>query len=175
MDDLFGRVVAAQSGDAEALEGILRQIRPVFRAFFIKRIGERPEVDDLIQNSLLRIHRGLKDLKDPAKLRGFAMKAALYELNDYYRGRYSVREVLVNTLPDRIGPPTEARLITAMDIDAALAEISSKARNIIELREVGYRYEEIADMIGSTEAAVKMQVKRAFEKLREILLHVTID
>ena len=40
----------------------------------------------------------------------------------------------------------------------------------MELREYGYRYEEIANIVGSTEAAIKMQVKRAFEKMRDMLL-----
>jgi RNA polymerase sigma-70 factor (ECF subfamily) len=39
----------------------------------------------------------------------------------------------------------------------------------MELKLMGYRYEEIADMIDSTEAAVKMQVKRAVERLRDLL------
>ncbi len=62
-----------------------------------------------------------------------------------------------------------------MDIESALAEFSPRARKIIELREIGYRYEEIADMIGRTEAAVRMQVKRAFEKLIKLLPGVPID
>jgi RNA polymerase sigma-70 factor (ECF subfamily) len=39
----------------------------------------------------------------------------------------------------------------------------------MELREYGYIYREIAQMLDTTEAAVKMQVKRAFEKMRDAL------
>ena len=52
----------------------------------------------------------------------------------------------------------------------ALSAISPKARQILELREYGYRYKEIADMIDTSEAAVKMQVKRAFERMRKVLV-----
>ena len=37
------------------------------------------------------------------------------------------------------------------------------------LRELGFAYVEIAESLGTTEAAVKMQVKRAFEKMRSAL------
>jgi RNA polymerase sigma-70 factor (ECF subfamily) len=47
--------------------------------------------------------------------------------------------------------------------------LSPKAQRIIELREYGYRYREIAQMIDTTEAAIKMQVKRAFDKIRDTM------
>ncbi len=63
---------------------------------------------------------------------------------------------------------------TQMDLEKALAALSPRARRIIELREYGYRYEEIANIVGSTEAAIKMQVKRAFEKMRDLLISLLI-
>jgi RNA polymerase sigma-70 factor (ECF subfamily) len=134
----------------------------VLRAFFIKRIGLRPVVDDLVQNTLLRVHTGLEALKDSRRLKAFAMKAALFELHDLYRGRYGPKEVLYDPeLPLRA--EHEASAGAAVDLERAL-----------ELREYGYRYQEIAERVGTTEAAVKMQVKRAFEKMREVLAAVLI-
>ena len=165
-------VALAQQGDENARNQILKALDPLLRAFFIKRIGIKPEVDDLVQNTLLRVHRGLNDLKDVSSLRAFAMKAALFELQDLYRGRYSAKEMLFE--PD-YSPDARidgASSNTLLDLEKALSVLSPKARRIIELREYGYRYEEIASMIGSTEAAIKMQVKRAFEKLRNILMMI---
>jgi RNA polymerase sigma-70 factor (ECF subfamily) len=50
-----------------------------------------------------------------------------------------------------------------------LEALTPKARRIMELREYGYLYREIAQMLDTTEAAVKMQVKRAFETMKEAL------
>lgn len=161
-------VVQAQEGDEAARGRLLADLQPILRAFFIKRIGRKPEVDDLIQNTLLRVHRGLGDLKDTNRLKAFTMKAALFELNDLYRGRYGAKE----SLYDPEYPPEEPAPEgggSRVDLERALAALTPKARRIIELREYGYRYEEIAQTIGSTEAAVKMQVKRAFEKMRSTL------
>ena len=163
-------VKRAQQGDKQARNDIFEALNQLLRAFFIKRIGIKPEVDDLVQNTLLRVNRGLSDLKDLSSLKAFAMKAALFELQDLYRGRYSAKEMLFD--PDYSPETRSERTPTSqhLDLEKALNSLSPKARRIIELREYGYRYEEIADMIGSTEAAVKMQVKRAFEKLRKLLV-----
>ncbi|MEX0747421.1 MAG: sigma-70 family RNA polymerase sigma factor, partial [Rhodothermales bacterium] len=108
------------------------------------------------------------DLKDTQQLKSFMMKAAIFELQDFYRGRYSTREHLYD--PEH--PPHTGHAETEsgekVDVEQVLSVLSEKAREIIELREYGYRYEEIAQKLGTTEAAVKMQVLRAFEKIREI-------
>lgn len=167
-------VEQAQAGDERAHARILGQLEPILRAFFIKRIGFKTEVDDLVQNTLLRVHNGLVDLKDSRRLKAFAMKAALFELHDLYRGRYHAKERLYD--PEQPPERIEAQHAAGAGVDAerALAALTPKARRIMELREYGYRYEEIAQMIGSTEAAIKMQVKRAFEKMREALTAVLV-
>ncbi len=164
----------AQRGDEQARAELLRLLEPPLRGFFVRRVGQRAEVDDLVQNTLLRVHNGLADLKDPARVKAFAMKGALYELQDFYRGRYGVKEHLYD--PEH---PPESKHDggspgAAIDLERALATLSPRARRIIELREYGYHYEEIAEMIGSTEAAIKMQVKRAFERLREVLVALVV-
>ena len=162
-------VARAQAGDDRAREVLLTRLQPILRAFFIKRIGYKTEVDDLVQNTLLRVHGGLEDLKNPERLKAFAMKGALFELHDLYRGRYGTKERLYD--PEMPPDYSEAPAAPGAGIDAerALSMLTPKARRILELREYGYRYQEIAEMIGTTEAAIKMQVKRAFDKMRDVL------
>lgn len=162
-------VARARSGDEAARNRLLRNIEPILRAFFTKRLNRVDDVDDLVQNTLIRIHRSLDDLKQPDRLKAFSMKAAFFEIQDFYRGRYSLREALFD--PDLPTPGSVAPENVAAGIDAerALELLSPKAREILELREMGYPYVEIAEMVDTTEAAVKMQVKRAFDRLRELL------
>jgi RNA polymerase sigma-70 factor (ECF subfamily) len=162
-------VELAQDGDEGAFAILLSQIEPMLRSFFISRIGVRVDVDDLIQNTLVRVHRGLPDLNDRSRLKSFTMKAAIYELQDFYRGRYSSKERLFDTDPPSSYSDDAEEVGADIDTQRALNSLSDKARTIMELREYGYRYEEIAQKLGTTVAAVKMQVKRAFEKMREVL------
>lgn len=167
-------VEQAQAGDRAAREQLLVNLEPVLRAFFIKRIGYKPAVDDLVQNTLLRVHGGLEALKDSNRLKAFAMKAALFELHDLYRGRYSPKESLYDPErpPESLGEGNTAG--AGFDAERALSLLTPRARRILELREYGYRYQEIAEMIGTSEAAIKMQVKRAFEKMRNVLTTLLI-
>jgi len=168
-------VERAQAGDDHAREQLLRRLEPMLRAFFIKRIGLKPTVDDLIQNTLLRVHGGLEALKDPQRLKAFAMKAALFELHDLYRGRYGPKETLYDPeQPPERAERTDASAGIVVDLERALSILTPRARRILELREYGYRYQEIAEMVGTSEAAIKMQVKRAFEKMRNVLTAVLI-
>jgi RNA polymerase sigma-70 factor (ECF subfamily) len=163
------RVREAQGGNEQARNGLLRRLEPILRGYFIKRIGAETEVDDLVQNTLVRIHKSLDDLEKPGSLKSFAMKAALYELQDYYRGRYDMKEHLRD--PDLpLGQSTAPEDRSAhVDVETALEALTPKARRIMELREYGYLYREIAQMLDTTEAAVKMQVKRAFETMKDVL------
>lgn len=163
-------VESAQAGDEQARTELLSRLQPILRAFFVSRIGRKPEVDDLVQNTLVRVHTGLTDLKNPRRLKAFTMKAAIFELHDLYRGRYSGKERLYDPDNPPEHPSGDGSAGAAVDLQRALDALSPKARQIIELREYGYRYEEIADIVGSTEAAIKMQVKRAFEKMRSALV-----
>lgn len=163
------RVLDAQNGDEQARNELLRGLEPIFRGYFIKRIGAESKVDDLVQNALLRVHESLDDLNKPGSLKAFAMKAALFELQDYYRGRYDMKESLrdPDLPPGRTTDPEDRS--AHVDVEKALDALSPKARRIMQLREYGYLYREIAQMLDTTEAAVKMQVKRAFETMKDAL------
>lgn len=164
--ELVGR---AREGDARAQSDVLRAVKPVFERFFASRIGRVAEVDDLVQNALLRVHGSFGQIQDPARFKGFAMKAALFELQDYYRGRYTLREQLYDPdLPADASHDAPAGLV--LDAERMLAALTPAARQILTLKAQGYKYGEIAETIGSTEAAVKMQVKRATDRLRNMAL-----
>ena len=162
-------VARAQAGDGPARDALLAAITSPVRAFFLSRIGRGADVDDLVQNTLVRVHRGLDALQNPARLKAFAMKAALFELQDFYRGRYSTREALFDPdlpTPGSVGPDDVGARV---DLERAMETLTEHARAILEMRELGYPYSEIADALDTTEAAVKMQVKRAFARLRQTL------
>ncbi|MGB3541567.1 RNA polymerase sigma factor [Rubrivirga sp.] len=167
-------VSRAQDGDTDARDGLLAAITPILQAFFRSRIGGSPQADDLVQNALIRVHRGLDALQNPARFKAFAMKAAVFELQDFYRGRYSTREALFDPDLPTPGSVDPEDVALRVDLEDALATLSEHARTIIEMRELGYPYSDIATTLDTTEAAVKMQVKRAFAKLREVLTSAVV-
>lgn len=158
----------AQDGDDRAKRQLVEQLQPLLRAYFIKRLGDRSVVEDLMQNTLVRMHRGLESLNHPDRFKGFVMKAALFELQDYYRGRYDMREELYEPDTDLHDFGSDDGAGTSVDLERVLSVLTPTSRRVLELREYGYQYKEIGEMLDLTEAAVKMRVKRAFERLREL-------
>src|SRR5690625_6846314 len=75
-------VDAARGGDSRAMEAVLTYVQPILQAFFTSRTGRGAHVDDLVQNTLLRLHRGIKDLNEATSLKSFTMKAAVFELQE---------------------------------------------------------------------------------------------
>ena len=57
-----------------------------------------------------------------------------------------------------------------IDFKKALKNLPEKSQLILKLQSEGYKYSEIAKMLGLSESAVKMQVKRSVEKLQFTLL-----
>lgn len=167
-------VARAQAGDGAARDALLGAITPILRGFFYSRIGGAPDVDDLVQNALVRVHRGLDALQRTDRFKAFAMKAALFELQDFYRGRYSTREALFDPDLPTPGSIDAEDVGLRVDLGRAMETLTEHARAILEMRELGYPYAEIAETLDTTEAAVKMQVKRAFAKLRGVLAAASV-
>jgi len=164
-------VERAQRGEDLAKGVLLRQLTDVYTRYFRAKIGNQAIVDDLVQCSLLRVYSGLSALRQPEKFKAFAMKAALFELHDYYRGRHSSKEKTYEPqmLPETYDSSSQWSGST-LDIQKALELLTPHARRILELREHGYKYREIAKILNTTETAVKMQVKRGFEKMKSIFI-----
>lgn len=161
-------------GDEVAQNQIFAQLRPFLQRYFESRLGQREEIGDLIQNTLLRVHKSWTAIHQPDRFMGFVMKGALFELHDLYRGRYSTKEIRFDAEvhPEPIHHDSDAA--DTLDIETVLNLLSDKARQIIELKSAGYPYEEIGQIVGISESAVKMQVKRAFDKIRTFLQEGTL-
>ncbi|MDE2731847.1 MAG: RNA polymerase sigma factor [Bacteroidota bacterium] len=158
----------ARSGEEAAINLLLVRLKPVLKKYFSRRLTDTFSVDDLVMNTILRTRNGLPKIRTAESFRAFAFKAASYELHDYYRGRYSPKEILPDPekTPESAAQDTSHTVGLRLDIERALQLLSDRARCIIELKLQGYKYREIAETLDTSEGAVKMQVRRAFAALR---------
>ena len=166
----------ARAGDAAAVNLILEHLWPVYKEFFerkSKSFTDRSIVHDLVHNALLRLRKSLKGLRKTESLMAYAMKNANYELHDMYRrrGQYAPKEVPLapEKMPEQAPSSSSSAADERLDVDSALNSLTPRARRVLELKVHGYRYREIAELLDTTEAAVKMQVKRAFKAMRKAL------
>src|SRR5580693_2341452 len=80
-------VIAAQAGDTEALDSLLSGYLPLIYNIVGRGLSGHADVDDVVQETMLRAVRGLGDLRDPAAFRSWLVAVAIRQMRDHYRGR----------------------------------------------------------------------------------------
>jgi RNA polymerase sigma-70 factor (ECF subfamily) len=163
----------ALDGDSRAFTLLVdRHLQPCLR-FATRMLGNRHDAEDVTQEALLRAYRALATYDSAGSFRTwlFAILVNRCRTSLLQRSRY-VRRVLTDedamhgaTARDD-GPSTELRI----EIERAVARLDPDQREAFLLKHVEQLgYEEMAAVTGAGVSALKMRVKRACERLRELL------
>ena len=83
-------VMAAQAGDARALDRLLTGYLPLIYNIVGRALSGHADVDDVVQETMLRAVRGVGDLRDPAAFRSWLVAVAIRQMRDHYRARQAV-------------------------------------------------------------------------------------
>ena len=86
-DPDLATVVAAQRGDSEALDALAAGYLPLVYNIVGRAMNGHPDVDDVVQETMLRAVRGVVDLRDPAAFRSWLVAIAIRQVRDSYRDR----------------------------------------------------------------------------------------
>ncbi len=95
-------VIAAQAGDAEALDSLLSSYLPLIYNIVGRGLSGHADVDDVVQETMLRAVRGLGDLRDPAAFRSWLVAVAIHQMRDHFRARQAVAAA---DLSDEVADP----------------------------------------------------------------------
>lgn len=172
-------VAAAQGGEREAMDELLRRHYPRIHAVCSRIAGSTRDADDATQEAMIRIVRSI-DRFDGRSAFGtwayrIATNAALDELRR--RNRRPVLHAVEDDDDDRpheTADPIAHRTVDAvadrLAIDAALAEVPEDFRVPVIMRDVGdLDYAEIADELGVPIGTVKSRIARGRRMLIEHL------
>jgi RNA polymerase sigma factor (sigma-70 family) len=170
-------LVRAQSGDGEALNGLLARYLPRLRRWASGRLpaGMRTMLDtsDLVQDAVINALRNLDtlEIRTEGTLQAYLRRAVNNRIIDLYRraGRRPARQEMPEDAASPAASPLEAA-IGAEAVEAyerALATLSGADQEAIVLRvEMGLDFEEIATQLGKPSAdAARMAVTRAIARL----------
>lgn len=164
----------AQDGDQTAYGLVLRAMLPAIRAYARRRVRDETLVEDVIQDTLLTIHK-LRHTYDPSRpmLPWIAAISSARAVDALRRGGRSRRNevsdeaALAAAVDVAAGAPIEA-LAAERELDRLLGTLPPRQRRILEmvkLREM--TLEDAARESRMTVSAVKSALHRAFAKLRE--------
>jgi RNA polymerase sigma-70 factor (ECF subfamily) len=162
-------------GDDAAFGVVYDVLAPRLYGYLLRQTHQRPRADDLLQQTMLHIHRARGTFIPGAEVTPWAFAIARRLLVDSLRR--GNREVLsddgeVDPGPDR-GPMADevaqAREL-AVRVERVLAKLPPSQRTAFELiKNEGLSMAEAAQVLGTTVAAVKLRAHRAYEALRAAL------
>lgn len=179
-DDLDALVGAAVDGDRNAVEGVLRWVRPLVVRYCRARVGRQEKTfasaDDVAQEVCLAVLTALPSYRDQGRpFLAFVYGIAAHKVADAHRSAARNRAEPVSEIPDA---PTLAEGPEQRAMQGELAErmtrlldiLPDKQREILVLRVVvGLSAEETADAVASTPGAVRVAQHRALGRLRKVL------
>lgn len=167
-------MAAAVGGDARAYDRLLRAILPLLRGIAHRRIHDRAEAEDAVQDTLLTIHR-LRHSYDPARpLRPWLIALCERRCIDRLRrrGRITARHVALEDYdgPGLAAPPVAEAAVAAAQIRTAIEALSPTQRKALTLAKLqDLPLAEASAASGLSVAALKVATHRAVHTLRKRL------
>ena len=179
-DDHEALISAAVKGDAAAIDGVFRWIRPLVLRYCRNRVGgqERTYIsaDDVAQEVCIAALTALPSYRYQGRqFLAFVYGIAAHKVVDAHRSAARNRAEPVPEVPDTRDPADDPEA-QAMNGELAgrmarlLESVSDKQREILDLRVMlGLSAEETAEAVGSTSGAVRVAQHRALNRLRDLL------
>jgi len=78
-------VDAARAGDQRALDELIAQHLPLVYNIVGRALAQRADVDDVVQNTMLRVVRGLPGLRDPERFRSWLVAVTMNQVREHRR------------------------------------------------------------------------------------------
>jgi RNA polymerase sigma-70 factor (ECF subfamily) len=170
------------AGDDAAFGAVYDGIAPRLYGYLLRQTREASRAEDLLQQTLLRIHRARDRFIPGAEVLPWAFAIARRLLVDSVRR--DKHETVAAEEPDADQGASEApgpdELAQARElavrIDRVLATMPASQRAAFELvKQEGLTLAEAAQVLGTSVAAVKLRAHRAYQKLRAALGDVLED
>lgn len=82
-------IAAAQGGDQQAKDQLVSAYLPLLYNVVGRALDGHADVDDVVQETVLRMLRGLPELRDPERFRSWLVAIAMNEIRTHWRERQS--------------------------------------------------------------------------------------
>jgi RNA polymerase sigma factor (sigma-70 family) len=164
----------ARAGDEAAQVVIYTATAPAAFALIRRLIANRAMAEDLFQDTMMTLFQRLPEFRGEAPLGAWLRQIAISKCLMFLRSPWHrARLHLENdgegeTARSLSALVTPAPALECLDVEKALACLSSTARAVVWLYEVeGYSHEEIARYFGRSVSFSKSQLARAHVRLRQ--------
>lgn len=168
-------VAAAQAGDREAFDELVRRTYSDMFTLARRLTGNEEDARDVTQDAYLRAWRGIGKFRGEAQFSTWLYRITANAANTHLRRRRRLRAEPLDEFND---PPEvrrevqPAEVVEAADlldrVAVAIDELPEKLRQVVVLRDVyGLSHDAIGEELGISVTAAKVRLHRARRKLHE--------
>ena len=160
--------------DRTGFNQLMAHLRPKMYRFALDLIKRTDEAEDIVQEVGVKLWDRRDNLEKLRSVEAYAMSAVRNRCLDYTRSPYSRMDELTEAHDDA-HEQTPYRIVEQADMAAfvrqLIGRLPEQQQMVIRLRDIeGYELEEIAEIVGINDGAVRTNLSRARQKIREKLL-----
>jgi RNA polymerase sigma-70 factor, ECF subfamily len=163
-------------GDVEAYGLLVTRYRDRYARFAVRMLGSREDAEEALQDSFVRAYRSLARCDDHGRFGSWLFRILVNRCRTAGARRTRRERTVVHdemALLDAADQRPAADPAWREEIDRALARLDPGQREAFLLKHVEeLSYEEMSELTGVGVSALKMRVKRACDRLREMLQEV---
>lgn len=173
-EDLDALVAAAKGGSEDAFGALYSRYFDRMYAFLYYRVGHKEQAEDLAEEVFVKAFTGISNFRSPgAAFAGWLYRIAKNLLTDHYRARRQT--VALDQVEGVL--PQEDLVVDILELEQKqrvllelLRELTGDQRQVLQLKffeELSTA--EIAQLLDTTEGAVRVTQHRAIKKLKDLL------
>jgi RNA polymerase sigma-70 factor (ECF subfamily) len=171
--EIIGRVTG---GDVEAYALLVARYRDRYARYATHMLGSREDAEEALQDAFVRAYRALATCEDPDRFAPWFFRILVNRCRTHGARRGRREKVLVldeGAMRMASVDHAEERSAWREEIGRALDRLDSQGREAFLMKYVEeLSYEEMERLTGVGVSALKMRVKRACGRLREMLQEV---
>jgi RNA polymerase sigma-70 factor (ECF subfamily) len=176
-EELAELVTAAQAGDRQAFDELVRRTYVEMYTLAVRLTANEEDASDVVQEAYLRAWKGIRRFRGDAQFTTWMYRITANAASTMTQRRRRQRVTHI----DEVAEPVEMRLehqpegaaesaAALEELSVAVSELPPKLRAIIVLKDVyGLSHEDIAEELGISVAAAKVRLHRGRRKLRDLL------
>ncbi|KUL31518.1 Lcl domain-containing protein [Actinoplanes awajinensis] len=170
-------IAAAQRGDRRARDELARAFLPLVFNVIGRALNGHPDVDDVVQETMLRVIRDLPSLRQPESLRAWILTIAVHQVGVHQqRAEAAARVGPLAEVPDT-GADFEELAILRLRLSGERRQVAEASRWLdAEDRTVlALWWQEAAGEIGRGETAVALNTTSAYAAVRIQRMRAQLD
>jgi len=168
--ELIGWVL---DGNTDAYGHLVARYRDRYARYARRMLGNRHDAEEALQDAFVRAYRSLERCADRERFGAWLFRILVNRCRTSGARRLRRQQTFVQdetALMEAAEAHPSERAALREEIERALAQLVPEQREAFLLKYVEeLSYEEMAEVTGAGVSALKMRVKRACERLRELL------